>query len=35
VDVPAFLIANVWVFLLPTATVPNETDDGVEVNDVP
>ena len=26
--VPVFLMASVWVFLFPTATVPNETDDG-------
>jgi len=33
VDVLAFLIASVCVFLFPTVTVPNDTDDGVEVND--
>jgi hypothetical protein len=27
-----FLTARVWEFLLPTATVPNDTDDGVEVS---
>ena len=28
-----FLTARVWEFLLPTATVPNDTDDGVEVSE--
>jgi hypothetical protein len=32
-DVLLFLIASVCVFLLPTATVPNETEDGVEVRE--
>ena len=32
-DVVLFLIASVCVLLLPTATVPNETEDGVEVRE--